>query len=414
MSKIFEALHKGQRESLELVEIRCEEPAAVAVETRAGGREIGAGGQAGTGAGGQGPGAGDEAVRLAAATESAPEALTAAPVAMPAAPMTPPAAPAKTPASAPAVPATLVGPVATPVARVATPVAPVPTPAVPMTTSAAPATPAAPVAMPAALAKTPAPPAKAPAAAAMAIDSPAAPPRIRTLPLHLAAQSPVLPFDGGQARASEQYRIARTRILQDPHAPRIILLSSPGPRDGKTTTAINLAGALSLRAGFNVLLVDGDFRRSTVHTALGLPAGPGLAEVLSGTCALEEALIHVEEFPNLYVLPAGHCQGNPAELLDSAQWVALQATLKRRFRSVVIDSPPIAAVADYELLLAGAEGVILVVRVDHTSRKAALNAIETLPKEKFMGVLLNCVEPWFLGKGQSYSDAYYYEKPAVG
>jgi len=248
----------------------------------------------------------------------------------------------------------------------------------------------------------------------MAIESPAAPPRIRTLPLHLAAQSPVLPFDGGQARASEQYRIARTRILQDPHAPRIILLSSPGPRDGKTTTAINLAGALSLRAGFNVLLVDGDFRRSTVHTALGLPAGPGLAEVLSGTCALEEALIHVEEFPNLYVLPAGQCHGNPAELLDSAQWVALQATLKRRFRTVVIDSPPIAAVADYELLLAGAEGVILVVRVDHTSRKAALNAIETLPKEKFMGVLLNCVEPWFLGKGQSYSDAYYYEKPAVG
>lgn len=233
---------------------------------------------------------------------------------------------------------------------------------------------------------------------------------IRTLPLHLAAQTPVLPFDGGQGRASEQYRMARTRILQDPHARRIILISSPGPRDGKTTSAINLAGALSLRAGFKVLLVDGDFRRSTVHTALGLPAGPGLADVLSGACTLEDALVHVEEFPNLYVLPSGNCEGNPAELLDSAQWVTLQATLRKRFRAVVVDSPPIAAVADYELLLAGADGVILVLRVDHTNRKAAFDAIQSLPKEKFMGVLLNCVEQWFLGKGQSYSDSYYYER----
>jgi len=319
MSKIFEALNKGQRESLELVEIRVENGPEAAVEAPAGT-------QAGTPPGGA--------------------AAAPAPVA--------PAAPAA------------------PAARAAT---------------------------------------EAPAAEALA--APAAP-RIRRLPLHLTAQSPVLPFDGGQARASEQYRIARTRILQDPHSPRIILLSSPGPRDGKTTTAINLAGALSLRAGFNVLLVDGDFRRSSVHTALGYPASPGLAEVLSGASALDEALIHVEEFPNLYVLPSGKCEGNPAELLDSAQWVALQASLKRRFRAVVIDSPPIAAVADYELLLAGAEGVILVVRVDHTGRKAALDAMRALPKAKFMGVLLNCVEPWFLGKGPSYSDSYYYEGRPAG
>ena len=144
-----------------------------------------------------------------------------------------------------------------------------------------------------------------------------------------------------------------------------------------------------------------------MHRLLGLPETPGLAEVLAGTCTLEDALVHVEQFPNLYVLPSGNCQGNPAELLDSAQWIALQGTLKRRFRSIVVDSPPVAAVADYDLLLAGADGVILVVRVDHTNRQVCLDTIRSIPPAKYMGVLLNCLEPWFLGKTYGYDDAYY-------
>src|SRR4051794_1414907 len=72
---------------------------------------------------------------------------------------------------------------------------------------------------------------------------------IRTLPIRVSASVPLLPFDGTHPAASEQYRIARTKIIQHPKQPRIIQVSSPGPGDGKTITAINLAGALSLKTG---------------------------------------------------------------------------------------------------------------------------------------------------------------------
>ena len=134
---------------------------------------------------------------------------------------------------------------------------------------------------------------------------------IRTLAIQVPASVPILPFDGAHPAASEQYRLARTKIIQHPRQPRIIQVSSPGPGDGKTITAINLAGALSLKTGGAVLLVDGDFRRSVVHSHLGLPAGPGFAEVLAGSCPLEAALIHVEQFHNLYVLPAGTTKSSP-------------------------------------------------------------------------------------------------------
>src|SRR6185437_2893157 len=92
--------------------------------------------------------------------------------------------------------------------------------------------------------------------------------------------------------------------------------------DGKTVSAINLAGALSLRDNVNVLLIDGDFRRPNIAATLGLPNSPALADALTGECSLGQAMIRVEQFPNLYVLPAGEVKRNPTELLDSEPWKA--------------------------------------------------------------------------------------------
>ena len=90
----------------------------------------------------------------------------------------------------------------------------------------------------------------------------------------------MLPFDDGvSSHASEQYRIVRTRIVQHPSRPSLILVSSPDPGDGKTITAINVAGALSLKSEGSVLLIDADFRRPNIHEQLGLPIGPGLADL---------------------------------------------------------------------------------------------------------------------------------------
>jgi receptor protein-tyrosine kinase len=236
------------------------------------------------------------------------------------------------------------------------------------------------------------------------------PSQIRRLTLNPASCSPVLPFDGGQQQATDQYRILRTKITQHPMQPRLILISSPASGDGKSVSAVNIAGVLALNSDAKVLLVDADFRRSTIHTHLGLPASPGLAEVLAGACSLHEAVINVEELPTLFVLPAGNSPPGPAELMASAQWPALCSRLRTSFRHIIVDSPPVEAVADYALIQAACDGVILVIRSDHTKRRSYREALRAVPKAKFLGVILNCVPAWSLKR---YAPADYYSAAPI-
>jgi capsular exopolysaccharide synthesis family protein len=227
----------------------------------------------------------------------------------------------------------------------------------------------------------------------------------RTQRFRIPAPSPLLPFGEGDWQASEQYRILRTKVLQHPGQPRMIVISSPGPGDGKTVTAVNLAAAISLNSEGKVLLLDADFRRSSIHALLGLPEAPGLADVLTGTCALEDALVRSEELSNLYVLGAGEPQCNPAELLDSSRWRVLLPKLRSLFRNVIVDCPPVAAVTDYDLIQTNCDGVLLVMRPDHTRRPLCFKALASVPKEKLIGVVLNSVPKWFAGNS---APSYYY------
>jgi len=133
-----------------------------------------------------------------------------------------------------------------------------------------------------------------------------------------------------------------------------------------------------------VLLVDADLRKSAIHSQLGFPESPGLTDVLQGTCPLEAGIVRVQELPNFFVMPAGIRAANPAELLDSARWKELASRLRSLFRYVVLDSPPAGAVADYDLIQAVCDSVILVIRPDHTSRPLCKKALETVPKAKFL------------------------------
>jgi capsular exopolysaccharide synthesis family protein len=241
-------------------------------------------------------------------------------------------------------------------------------------------------------------------------EPPAGPAFSRVLRLEVPELSPVLPFDDTNFRASEQYRIIRTRIIQHESDPRVIVVSSPGTRDGKSLTALNLAGALSLKATARVLLIDTDFRRPSIHIQIGFPESPGLADVFEGKCRLEEAIIRTVQFPSLHVLTAGERRANPAELLDSPQWDALCARFREMFEYVILDSPPMAAVADYDLIQAVCDGVIVVVRPDHTNRKACFELIDKVPKNKLLGVLMNCVPEWLPSRANSY-EPYYYRRP---
>jgi protein-tyrosine kinase len=230
--------------------------------------------------------------------------------------------------------------------------------------------------------------------------------QMRVESVHLAEGSPLLPFDGSDPGAAEQYKMMRTKLRHHPDQPRMLLVSSPMPGDGKTISAANLASALALQADLRVLLVDSDFRRSTLTGVLGLPKTPGLSEVLRGEATLESALISVEQFPNLYFLPSGGPVRNPSELLTTAKWQELLATFRQEFRFTVFDAPPAGVVADYDLLQAGCDGVILVVRPDHTNRQQWRKALEIVPKAKQLGVILNCVEDWFLWKTNKYYQYY--------
>jgi capsular exopolysaccharide synthesis family protein len=231
---------------------------------------------------------------------------------------------------------------------------------------------------------------------------------VRVVPIQVKSDAPVLIFDQPRSRAGEQYRILRTKIIHHPARPKVILVSSPGPGDGKTVTAINLAGALALKVEAKVLLIDTDFRRTRIHKELGLPATPGVTDILAGSSDLESALIRTQQYSNLYVLPSGGSRANPVELLDSPAWHNLMEALRADFEYIVLDSPPIAAVADYLLLQKACDGVVAVLRPDHTNRKLAHTALESIPRDKNLGVVVNCVQEWFLsGSKQRY---YYYEE----
>jgi capsular exopolysaccharide synthesis family protein len=203
--------------------------------------------------------------------------------------------------------------------------------------------------------------------------------------------------------ATEQYRIIRTKILQSYLQPRLIVVSSAGAGDGKTVTSVNIAAALALKNHERVLIVEGDLRRPTMAKVLGLPRSPGLSNVLRGTAPVETAVIQIESLPSLYVLPAGAGAGNPAELLDSPQWRTLCEQLRRQFEFVIIDAPPVGAVTDFQLIEPMCDGIIAVIRIDHTNRTVLQNMLFEIPPGKLIGIVLNSVEEWFFWRSRGYS-----------
>ena len=228
----------------------------------------------------------------------------------------------------------------------------------------------------------------------------------RQISLRISDASPLLSPKQEDRRAAEQYRIIRTKIFHQLPGPSVTVIASPGMGDGKTVTAVNLAASLAHKTEDKVILVDADLRLSKVHERLGIPKAPGLADVLAGECELEEAMVQVEQLPNFYILPAGEARTNPTELLDSSQWGKLLSRLREEFRRTIIDSPPVEAVADYDLIAANCDGVVLVVRPDYTSRPLLDRALAKV-KGKLTGVLINNVEDWFLWRRVSPSYHYY-------
>ena len=223
--------------------------------------------------------------------------------------------------------------------------------------------------------------------------------------LEIPKGSPIFPFDGNEPRVAEQYRILRTSILLNPGRPQVVAVSSGSSGDGKTITAINIAGILAMKSETTVLIVEGDLRKCALAPILGINSSPGLAEVLRGTISLDDAIIRAEQLPNFHVLPAGTVTDNPAELLDSDEFRKFVKDVRKRFSFVVFDTTPAASVADFKLVMQVSDGVLMVVRPDHTDRDSFQRAFELVPEKLLLGAVINAFEDWFLWKKL---DANYY------
>jgi len=195
--------------------------------------------------------------------------------------------------------------------------------------------------------------------------------------------------------ASEAYRTLRTNVTfvnAEQRQLQLLVVTSPGPGEGKSTTAANLAITLA-QQGSRTLLVDADLRRPLVHRAFNLVQEPGLTDVLVGTSSLREA-IRPNVVPKLDVLPAGALPPNPSELLGSEAMQRLLEQLRGQYDTIVFDSPPTLAVTDATVLGASSDGVILVVRAGETDEVAAQRALQQLKRvqAKIAGTVLNGIQ----------------------
>jgi capsular exopolysaccharide synthesis family protein len=176
---------------------------------------------------------------------------------------------------------------------------------------------------------------------------------------------------------SEAYRSLRTSlfyaVMDAP--PTVILMTSPGSADGKSTTCANLAVVLA-QAGKETLLVDGDLREPSLHKFFGVPNVSGLVNVLSGEYDLSEAC--TEPFPGLKMLSAGPIPPYPTELLSSGRFAEFVGQARRLFDYVLIDSPPTELVSDPMIIAAKADAVLLVLDCQETSKRSLRKAVRDL------------------------------------
>jgi capsular exopolysaccharide synthesis family protein len=200
-----------------------------------------------------------------------------------------------------------------------------------------------------------------------------------------------------KSQMSEAFRALRTALLlsQADHPPQVILVTSALPREGKTTSAANLAVTLA-QLGDRTLIIDADLRKPGVGRLLNLGSGKyaGLSSYLAGVSSLELVTIQHPAIPNLSAIPTGPLPPNPADLLSSHKLAEAIAELRTKFKFIVIDSPPIMAATDAVILSVRADGVLLVVRSGETPKEAFTRTRDLLLSVKchILGVVLNAVD----------------------
>ena len=213
--------------------------------------------------------------------------------------------------------------------------------------------------------------------------------------------------------AAEAFRSLRTSILLSANPiPKILLVTSALPGEGKTTTTVNL-GATLASLGSKVVIVDCDMRRPSCHRAAGVKNSPGFVQCLTGRVQLSEAILPVDGVPNLSIIPCGPIPPNPAEVLSSPLTAELLKRLLAEFEYVLVDSPPILSVADSRILATITDAVVLVTRAYETPYEVVRRARALLygAGARILGVALNDVNIHKESYGSKYG---YYQQYGYG
>ncbi len=233
-------------------------------------------------------------------------------------------------------------------------------------------------------------------------------PDVGLKPTGSASRGPQLVKSPNSAVA-DAYRVLRTNLIfsSPPDGTgRVILVSSANPAEGKTTTLANLAVALA-QNGAKVLAVDADLRRPTLNQHFAVIKIPGLTDLIVGKSAASQA-IHSTKIEGLQLLPCGYLPPNPAELLGSPMMKQIIDALRAHYEWVLIDAPPLLAMADAPVLCPLVDGVVLVIAAESATRPAVARAIDQVQSVggKIAGLVLNKVN---LERNSYYYSQYYGE-----
>jgi len=192
------------------------------------------------------------------------------------------------------------------------------------------------------------------------------------------------------ALCAEQFRTLRSRLyrLREKSPIRTLLVTSTLPGEGKTFVALNLALAIARQHERRALLIDADLRASRLHVRLGAPSAPGLSDYLGGR-ADEFSILQADPKVELFLVPAGRPVGNPSELLANGKLKGFLNGINSVLDWVIVDAPPVLAVADAGIIAQFCDGVIVVVRAGETAHDLVKTTLQEFRGNNLLGVVLN-------------------------
>jgi len=207
----------------------------------------------------------------------------------------------------------------------------------------------------------------------------------------------------------EEYRSLRTQVLHKSQKQKLqsIVIASVGPSEGKSITALNLSWLLAQTSDVRALIIDSDLRMPSLTDYLGIEAETGLSDVLEGTSSLMESVVRLEP-AGLHLLPGGKARSDVSEVLSGTKFKEILDQAYELFDYVIIDAPPLGIFTDAAVLINHADGALLVVRANHTNYKDIERVLETLPRQRIIGAVLNQSEDTLIR--ENYYDYGYYRK----